>query len=99
MPNQPVVLKRLLGQRMRSERERAGFSRDDVYASQICQRTELQKIEKGHSAMTTRTIGALLGLYETDTKTKRVLLNRAEACRNPGWYEQDVPDRLKDFGL
>jgi transcriptional regulator with XRE-family HTH domain len=94
-----TVVRRQLGRRLRSLRESAGKTREDVAVAQICSRAKLEKAEHGRIMIRPGDVRELCHFYEVDPRTTEVLAQLAYGTKDPDWWERYSATMRPDFGL
>jgi transcriptional regulator with XRE-family HTH domain len=85
--DQPTLVRRQLGRRLRRLREESGHAMEDVIHAHIASRTKLWKIESGRGSVKAGDVLALTRLYRTPPQEVEQLLLLAEATRSTGYTE------------
>src|SRR4051794_9263994 len=85
--DQPTLVRRQLGRRLRRLREETGHTMEDVIFAQVASRTKLWRIEAGRGAVKVGDVLALTRLYEAAPNEVEELLVLAEATRATGYTE------------
>lgn len=83
-----VVVRRQLGRELRTWRERAGRSLDDVATAQIASVSKVQRIEHGRTSVRPGDVRELCQLYGVCHDTTEALADLARATRDPDWWER-----------
>src|SRR5258708_3539282 len=97
--DQPTLVRRQLGRRLRRLREQTGHTMEDVIYMQLASRTKLWRIEAGRGSVKTGDVLALTRLYGTPPSEVEELLMLAEATRSTGYTEDFGGVASPSFGL
>jgi len=82
-----IVVRRQLGRELRTWRERARRTLDDVATAQIASVSKVQRIEHGRTAVRPGDVRELCRLYGVGHDTTEALADLARATRDPDWWE------------
>ncbi|MEN3307971.1 MAG: hypothetical protein V7603_4173 [Micromonosporaceae bacterium] len=89
MPSQGSnLVRRSLGRRLKTLRQGAGKTEQDVVESSICSRQKLWRIESGKTPVKIGDVRALCWLYGADNATTDALANLALGTASEGWWEE-----------
>lgn len=83
-----IVVRRQLGRELRTWRERAQRTLDDVATAQIASVSKVQRIEHGRTPVRPGDVRELCRLYGVGHDTTEALADLARATRNPDWWER-----------
>jgi transcriptional regulator with XRE-family HTH domain len=84
-----IVVRRQLGRELRSWRERARRTLDDVATAQIASVSKVQRIEHGRTSVRPGDVRELCRLYGVADETAERLADLARATRDSDWWERD----------
>lgn len=91
----PTVVRRQLGRRLRSLREAAGVTVEQVEAARFGSRAKLWRIESGQVRVSVPDVWALCRIYQASESDTVALARLAERTAEQGWwhtYRDVVPD-------
>jgi len=94
-----VVVRRQLGRELRTWRERARRTLDDVAAAQIASVSKVQRIEHGRTSVRPGDVRELCRLYGVGHDTTETLADLARATRDPDWWERHDTSAPSWFAL
>ena len=83
-----VVVRRQLGRELRTWRERAQRTLDDVATAQIASVSKVQRIEQGRTSVRPGDVRELCRLYGVAEDTTERLAELARATRDADWWER-----------
>src|SRR5512146_1379699 len=83
-----IVVRRQLGRELRTWRERAQRTLDDVATAQIASVSKVQRIEHGRTSVRPGDGRELCRLYGVSDETTEALADLARATRDPDWWER-----------
>ena len=81
------MVRRQLGRRLRSLREDAGMTREDVTLARICSRSKLEKLERGQNLIRPGDVRELCRVYRVDQPTTDLMTVLAYGTSDPSWLE------------
>ncbi|MGH3344008.1 MAG: helix-turn-helix domain-containing protein [Carbonactinosporaceae bacterium] len=85
----PIVLRILLGARLRGLREAKGITRESAGYAIRASESKISRVELGRVGFKERDVGDLLTLYGvTDEVTRGELLSLARKANTPGWWQK-----------
>jgi transcriptional regulator with XRE-family HTH domain len=94
-----IVARRQLGRELRSWREQAGRTREDVAAAQVASVPKLLRIEHGLVTIRPADTRELCRLYGVDPAQTEALVELAWATRNEEWWESADARAPRWFGM
>ncbi len=97
----PLMIRRQLGKKLRSLREAADKTQEDVVEARIMSETTLWRIESGKTTVKQGDILSLARLYECTSAVTDALVAMGEGTRAPGWWEEyndAIPKSLGVYG-
>jgi hypothetical protein len=97
--DQPTLVRRQLGRRLRRVREDSGHTMEDVIHAHVASRTKLWRIEAGRGSVKVGDVLALTRLYGTPSTEVEQLLMLAEHTRGTGYTEDFAGVVSPSFGL
>lgn len=83
-----VVVRRQLGRELRTWRERAGRTLDDVATAQVASVSKVHRIEHGRTSIRPGDVRELCHLYGVGDDTTEALADLARATRDGDWWER-----------
>jgi transcriptional regulator with XRE-family HTH domain len=83
-----IVVRRQLGRELRTWRELAQRTLDDVATAQIASVSKVQRIEHGRTSVRPGDVRELCRLYGVSDETTEALADLARATRDPDWWER-----------
>jgi transcriptional regulator with XRE-family HTH domain len=83
----PMVVRMLLGTRLRKLRESAGISREDAGYAVRGSESKITRMELGRTGVKLRDVSDLLALYEVGKDERATLLTMAGQANVPGWWQ------------
>jgi transcriptional regulator with XRE-family HTH domain len=83
-----IVVRRQLGRELRTWRERAQRTLDDVATARIASVSQVHRIEHGRTSVRPGDVRELCRLYGVSNDTTETLAEMARATRDPDWWER-----------